>query len=190
MGLNVLIKPLYIFGIDAQVQNALGEETYGTYFGLLSLCFLFQVILDSGLQNYNVTRVSKDQTQLKSHFVSIIIAKVLLAFVFAVSVYGVAILLGYNEGHLQLLKWIMMLQITMSMAMFIRTNLSALKIYRTDSLLSVMDKIILIIAVGYILYSSTYIESFTIVKLGTIPDNCLTYYNDYSMLVVVEAHSI
>ena len=33
--LNAIIKPLWIFAIDRQVQNVVGTENYGVYFSLL-----------------------------------------------------------------------------------------------------------------------------------------------------------
>ena len=39
--LNLIVKPLFILGIDAEVQNRVGQEDYGLYFGLLNLSFIF-----------------------------------------------------------------------------------------------------------------------------------------------------
>src|SRR3954462_12744672 len=49
--LNVLIKPLWIFGVDRQVQNLVGHQAYGTYFSLLNLSLVFAFITDAGLSN-------------------------------------------------------------------------------------------------------------------------------------------
>ena len=38
--LNLLVKPLAIFGIDAQVQNEVGAAEYGFYFSLLNFTML------------------------------------------------------------------------------------------------------------------------------------------------------
>jgi len=46
LGINFLIKPLYIFGIDREVQNAVGPEQYGLFFALLNLTYLFQIVND------------------------------------------------------------------------------------------------------------------------------------------------
>ncbi len=46
MGLNLLVKPFYILGIDAEVQRAVGAEAYGLYAALLSLGFLLNIVLD------------------------------------------------------------------------------------------------------------------------------------------------
>ena len=39
--LNLLIKPFYIIGIDAEVINRVGLTEYGNYFALINLSFLF-----------------------------------------------------------------------------------------------------------------------------------------------------
>jgi hypothetical protein len=43
--INLLIKPLFIFGIDLGVQNRLGDQ-YGLYFALLNLTYLSQIVND------------------------------------------------------------------------------------------------------------------------------------------------
>jgi hypothetical protein len=39
--LNGLVKPLWIFGVDRQMQNLVGFEAYGTYFSLFNLRMFF-----------------------------------------------------------------------------------------------------------------------------------------------------
>ena len=39
--INLLIKPAYIFGVDRSVQNLVGAEDFGIYFGLYNFAFLF-----------------------------------------------------------------------------------------------------------------------------------------------------
>src|SRR5690242_1120489 len=46
--LNLLVKPFYILGIDAEVQVRVGTSAYGTYYALLSLSFLLNMLLDLG----------------------------------------------------------------------------------------------------------------------------------------------
>ena len=50
--LNVIIKPFYILGIDAEILRVTELQdpgTYGTYFSLLSLSFVFNILLDLGI---------------------------------------------------------------------------------------------------------------------------------------------
>jgi hypothetical protein len=53
VGINLLIKPFYAFGIDLQVQNRVGLSEYGLYFALFNFSFLFQILTDLGIQQYN-----------------------------------------------------------------------------------------------------------------------------------------
>ena len=47
IGLNVIIKPIWIVGIDRQVQLLEGPEVYGQYFALFQLSIMFHVLLDA-----------------------------------------------------------------------------------------------------------------------------------------------
>ena len=54
--LNMVIKPLYILGIDAEILKITeynNPGAYGTYFSLLNLTFIFNIILDLGINNFN-----------------------------------------------------------------------------------------------------------------------------------------
>ena len=57
--LNLLVKPFYILGIDAGVQDAVGSAGYGTYAALLSLSFLLNIVLDLGMTSHNTRNVAQ-----------------------------------------------------------------------------------------------------------------------------------
>ena len=162
LGINLIIKPIYIFGVDAQVQNILGESVYGTYFGLFSFCYLFQFILDPGLQNYNITTVSKNPGLFYSQFPKIILTKLLFSLLFAACILIGAKVIGYSQENIHLLTKIISLQILISFAFTIRTNLSALGAYWKDSLLSALDKLVLICIVFYLFYALDQSAAFSI----------------------------
>ena len=48
--LNLLVKPVALFAIDASVQNRVGEAEYGLYFTLLNLTVIFNIFLDFKFQ--------------------------------------------------------------------------------------------------------------------------------------------
>ena len=50
---NLLVKPLWILGIEVGVQNAVGNEVYGFYFSILSISLIFNILLDLGITNFN-----------------------------------------------------------------------------------------------------------------------------------------
>ena len=49
--LNLLVKPVWIFFIDRQVQNIVGHELYGKYFALLNLSYVLYFLSDAGLSS-------------------------------------------------------------------------------------------------------------------------------------------
>ena len=75
ISINLLIKPFFIFGIDRTVQNVVGTETYGVYFTLLSLTYLFGIINDFGIQNFNNRSISQNPSLLQQYFPNILAIK-------------------------------------------------------------------------------------------------------------------
>lgn len=67
--LNLLVKPFYLLGIDAGVQDAVGASAYGSYAALLSLSFLLNIVLDLGLTNYNTRNIAQ-HTHLMGKYLS------------------------------------------------------------------------------------------------------------------------
>ena len=54
--LNVIIKPLWIFGIDRQVQNLVGTAVYGNFFSLFNFSIVFSCFLFVYLAHLNNNR--------------------------------------------------------------------------------------------------------------------------------------
>jgi len=152
--LNVLIKPFYIFVIDRGVQNTVGASEYGLYFALMNFVYLFQIINDVGLQNYNHSVLSKYHNLIPKYLPKILAAKLALALVFTIAVCFIALIIGFGSYIWPLLMFIIINQILVSMVMYLRTTLSALGHYKLDSILSVADKLLMIIGIGYLLWFS------------------------------------
>ena len=82
IGLNVIIKPLWIVGIDRQVQLLEGPEVYGRFFALFQLSLMFHVILDAGIQTFLSQQKGKN-TALSSDFIHRLgITKIILSFIY------------------------------------------------------------------------------------------------------------
>ena len=162
LGLNILVKPLYIFGIDVQVQNIVGPENYGVYFALFNFCYLFQIVLDPGIQNMNTQSVAQDNVLFKTRFPQILFIKTVLAILFSVFILGVAFILDYPQEFYKTILLIILFQIIISLLLFVRGNISALGYYRYDSLLSALDKILLVLGLGYVIWFSPFSDQITI----------------------------
>ena len=152
--LNLLIKPVWFFGIEVGVQNRVGEEVYGFYFSLFNFAFILNMLLDIGINNYNNRAIARDHSLLKGHLAAIIPLKLILSIVYASVVLLSGRILGYSHEQFKML-WILVLnQFLASFILYFRTNISGLQLYRTDSLLSVMDRSLMILFTGLLLWGN------------------------------------
>ncbi len=151
--LNLLIKPFYLFGIDLRVQNSV--DGYGMYNSLLGLSFLFNILLDFGITSFNNRNIAQNEKLLNKYFSSIVIMKFLLAVVYAVASFAFVLLFppeGYDINKiLSMLGWLCFNQFLLSFLLYLRSNISGLLMFKTDSLLSVLDRVLMIIIIGALL---------------------------------------
>lgn len=151
--INLLIKPFYIFGIDRTIQNVVADGDYGMYFTLFSFTYLFQIINDFGIQNFNNRNIAQSRHLIDKYFPNILVLKTLMALVFLVTVFAVGTLLKFDEVWNKLLFLVALNWILTSFLLYLRSNVSGLGLYRVDSILSVLDKLLLIIICGVLLWS-------------------------------------
>ena len=149
---NVLIKPFFIFGIDRNVQNLVGFDDYGVYFSLLNLTYITQILSDFGIQNYNNRNISQHSHLLEKYFPSLLALKSLLAIVYIIITFLIAFLCGYPPHYYPLLSVLIANQLLMSLVFFLRSNISGLGYYRIDSLLSVLDKLLMTVLFVVLLF--------------------------------------
>lgn len=146
LGINLLIKPFYIFGIDRSVQNHVGTEAWGYYATLLSFCYLFQMVNDFGIQNFNSRHISQHRQLLRKHFPPLLLIKTGFGLAFLVLVHLAGLFAGYAPGWL---FFVIAFNLVLSSALlFLRSNVAGLGLYRHDSLLSALDKALMILLVG------------------------------------------
>lgn len=151
VGLNLGVKGFYLFGIDRTVQNVLPPGEYGLFFTLFNFAFLFQIVADFGLQNYNSRNLAQSRHLLRKYFPSLLLLKGVLTLVYLAGVGGLALLWGYEPALLPLLGLIALNLGLQSLFLFVRSNLAGLGHYRADSLLSVLDKGLMILICGTLL---------------------------------------
>lgn len=153
--LNVLIKPVAIFGIDAAVQNRLGSDTYGLYFSLLNLSYLFNIVMDLGINNYTTRNVAQYPKIVPSYLGKIIGLRLVLFVVYALITLGFGLAIGYRDGALTILGILIFNQFLNTLILYVRSHLGGLHLFRTDALISVLDKFLLIVMCGYLLLTTT-----------------------------------
>jgi O-antigen/teichoic acid export membrane protein len=168
--LNLLVKPFYILGIDAGVQVAVGSEEYGLYAALLSLSFLLNVLLDLGITNYNTRNIAR-HTQLMGKYLSGLLGiRLILLVLYAAVTLFAALALGYEGRQLHLLGWLVVNQALVATILYLRSNVAGAQKFRHDSILSVLDRVLLIGVIGWLLWGrdgSFRIEWFVWAQTGS-----------------------
>jgi len=144
--LNVIIKPLWIFGIDRQVQNIAGTEIYGSYFSLLNFSIVFSFLLDWGVTSYFNRHLALQEESVinrSGYFLSI---KLLFFLLYAVVVCTVAYFTGITNWNILFL--LIIIQALTSLFIFLRSIVTAMQWFKTDAWLSVVDKCMMLIICG------------------------------------------
>jgi len=160
--LNLLIKPFWFFGIEVGVQNRVGEEMYGFYFSLFNFAFILNILLDLGINNFNNRAIARDHTVLRDYLAAIIPLKLVLSLVYAGVVLLAGKMIGYSPEQFKMLWILIANQFLASFILYLRTNISGLQYYRTDSLLSVMDRSLMILFTGLLLWGNFTKQPFRI----------------------------
>lgn len=163
--LNLLIKPLWIFAIDIGVQNIVGPEEFGLYGSVLNFSFLLNILLDFGITNYNNRNISQNHQLLRKHFSNLVVMKFLMAILYAVITLSAALLLGYKGRQLNLLYLLIFNQFLISFALYLRSNIAGMQMHTVNSLISVLDRGLMIIFCAVLIWGrieglSMTIESF------------------------------
>lgn len=150
--LNLLVKPFWIFAIDVSIQNRVGANQYGLYFSLFSFSLLFNIISDLGITNYNNRNIAQNHHLIAQQVGRILPIKLFLGLIYAMLTIIAAFLIGYSSIQVKLLIWLSVNQIIISTTQYLRSNISGLQLFKTDSLISISDKFFLIIICSYLLW--------------------------------------
>lgn len=149
--LNLLVKPFSVLVIDAGVQRIVGNHEYGSYFTLLSLSLVFNIFLDLGINNYTTRSIAQDESKLTAHFLNLGLFRIILFFFYCILVFCTAFILGYGKNELWLLICLVFNQFIIQSITFVRSHFAGLHLFKLDSFISVLDRLILIIIIGFLL---------------------------------------
>lgn len=162
LALNILIKSFWILGIDREVQNALSADVYGMYYALFNFTYLFNIILDFGITNYNNRTIAQHTQLLKKYFARIVPLKFALAAIYFIIILIAGAFLGYSSYQIKLLSWMCITQVLQSFISYLRSNITSLMLFKTDSVISVLDRSLLIVFCGIFLWNDSLRANFTI----------------------------
>lgn len=156
--LNLLIKPFWILGIDRSVQNTVGAEEYGFYFAVFNFSFLFNILLDFGITNFNNKNIAQNNHLLTKYLSNLLVLKLLLFVVYLVVTFTSAIFIKYSQEQIQLLYFLGVNQFLISLILYLRSNLGGLHLFRTDAMISVLDRSLMIIICAVLLWGNVVNE--------------------------------
>ncbi|MBK6364261.1 MAG: polysaccharide biosynthesis C-terminal domain-containing protein [Saprospiraceae bacterium] len=158
--INLLVKPFYVFSVETDVQNLLGTQTFGMYFYHLNFVFLFQFIGDFGLQTWNHQFISKNREKINFILPNVMATKALLSLMWLTCVLAFSWFISDLASDMLFL--ITLNVILSTLFILIRSFISGLGYYTTDSLLSALDKLLMIVVLSYLMYFGVTEEPFTL----------------------------
>lgn len=153
---NLIVKPLWILGIEVGVQNAVGNSAYGFYFAIFNLAYIFNILLDLGITNFNTRNIARHPQLITKHLTGILSIKLLLLALYLVVAFTTGALMGYGSDEFRLLAWLTVAQFLNSLILYLRSNLQGLLLFRWDSLFSVLDRVLMILICGCLLWAPKF----------------------------------
>ncbi len=162
IALNFLIKPFWILGIDRTVQNIVGSADYGFYFAIFNFSLLFNIILDFGINNFNNRNIAQNRQLLNKHFSGIIVLKLMLIALYGMVICIVGYVIGYDSRQFYFLTLVGINQALLSFILYLRSNISGLFLFKTDSIISVLDRFLMIIICSFLIWGNIFKTPFQI----------------------------
>jgi O-antigen/teichoic acid export membrane protein len=148
------VKPFWILGIDRNVQIAVGTQQYGIYFPLFNFSMLLLIILDPGLHTFINSNLAKDNDQASKYLSAFIPLKLILAGLYVLFTIVLAVTVGYRGTDVSLLLILAFNQVLASIVLFFRAQLAGMYRFNTDSIISVLDRILMILFCGLLLWTN------------------------------------
>lgn len=171
--LNAIIKPAWIFAIDRQVQNKVAVADYGEYFSLFNLSVVFVFLLDLGITVYFSRKLAIKDDEYLELSGSFLMIRILLVALYMIVVAIVALATGVTRWDIVL--YTMLIQIFSSLLTFFRSIITAHQWFRADAWISVLDKTLMIILGGLLIYAPTVFGQLTIEKFLVLQFSCLAF---------------
>jgi O-antigen/teichoic acid export membrane protein len=148
--LNVVIKPLWIFAIDRQVQNVVGVEVYGAHFSLFNLSIVLSFLADMGFTNFFNRQLAAREEDTLNKPGNFLLLKLFLSLLYAGVIFITALFSGIRQWDI--LVYVVLIQIFSSLFIFFRSIITAHQWFGTDAWLSITDKGLMILFCGTLLY--------------------------------------
>lgn len=169
--LNAIVKPLWVFGIDRQVQNVVGLESYGVYFSLLNLSIVLSFLADWGFTAFFNRQLAAHEENFINYAGNFLLLKLLFSFFYLIAVFIAAWFSGVSRWDI--LLYAVLIQILTSLFVFFRAIITSQQWFRAEAWLSVTDKTLMILICGVFLYFPSLFGSMTIDRFLLFQTACL-----------------
>lgn len=156
VGLNLLVKPLYLLVVEAEIQNRVGAEHFGQYFALINFSFILNIFLDLGTTNWNTRNIAKQGFVANNQFTGMIILRFFLAFVYFIVAMTIGWSLNYSSHEMTMLAVLAFNQVLVSMILYFRSYLMGMHLFRHDSIVSVLDRLLLLLIMATLLWGHIF----------------------------------
>ena len=173
--LNLLIKPAWLL-MENLVQNAVGHSDWGMYSALFSLGFLFLALADLGINQYTTKTLASEPDKIPSHFPNLLSVKALLTLAYPFLMIGVGWLLGYRGQELYFLAVLCLMHGLLQIVAYFRANYQAMQRFKTDGLLSIFDRLISLLLVGFLFLTQLDIAAFIYARLVGVLLTMVIFY--------------
>ena len=152
--INFAVKPIWVFVLDRKFQLMYGNELYGNYFSLLSLIYIYSIVLDLGIHNYITKKMADKSYSLTVDFYKLLHVKLFLGFLYLIIVVGTLFIFQFSFFKSILFFIIALNQLLFSFFQFGRSFIQGLQRFGLDSWLSSIDRIFLVLLGSVLVYTS------------------------------------
>lgn len=149
-----MVKPFYLLVVEAEIQNRVGADIYGSYFALLNFSFILNIIPDLGTNNWNTYHTAQKGKILTQQLSGMITLRLILAIVYFAVCVLIGWILDYSTWQMWLLSVLAINQLFATGILFFRSYLTGLHFFKQDSVVSVLDRLILAIAMAILLWGN------------------------------------
>ncbi len=150
--LNLLIKPLWVF-IEIEVQNKTGTEAFGLYFALFNLSMVLNMILDAGMVNFNNKKIAAKPHLASKYLNRLVPIRFILAGIYFLILLVAGFILQYSAHAVFILCTLGLNQVLLATLMFIRSNLQGMHFFKSDSIVSIADRVVMAALILYVFYA-------------------------------------
>lgn len=182
--LNLVIKPIWIFAIDRHVQNVVGTVEYGSYFSLVNLSIVFSFLLDWGFTSFYNRQLAAKEESMKNVAGYFLLVKFLFSLFYVLIVLLVAFSSGIDRWDIMIP--VILIQVFTSFFLFFRAIITAGQWFKTDAVLSVLDKSLMILTCGIFLFFPAVAGGMNINKFLWTQTGCLAFSVLATVLILVK----